>query len=89
MSLYQPPPQAHQLTSAVLRQIHSTHYADEASPHWDAEREYSAEQVALAARVLVRAVNALPEDQRPIGWDTDQPQPRASAMRTGGGPWSP
>ncbi|MFJ1993008.1 hypothetical protein [Streptomyces asiaticus] len=83
MSLYQPPPQAHQLTSAVLRQIHSTHYADESSPHWDAEREYSAEQVALAARALVRAVDALPEDQRPIGWNTDQPEADTTAPH----PW--
>jgi hypothetical protein len=69
VSLYQSPPQAHQLVSAVLRLVHSTHYADEASPHWDAEREYSTEQVALAARELVRAVDELPADQRPIGWD--------------------
>jgi hypothetical protein len=73
MSLYQSPPEIHQLVSGVLRLIHATHYADESSPHWDAEREYSAEQVALAARELVRAVDALPEDQRPIGWDTAQP----------------
>lgn len=76
MSLYQSPPQAHQLVSAVLRLVHSTHYADEASPHWAAEVEYSAEQVALAARALVRAVDALPEDQRPIGWDSESEQPR-------------
>ncbi|CAM5506684.1 hypothetical protein SANTM175S_07204 [Streptomyces antimycoticus] len=75
MSLYQPrQPHTHRLVSAVLRQIHSTHYADEASPHWDAEREYSAEQVALAARELVRAVDALPEDERPIGWGTNTPK---------------
>lgn len=73
MSLYPPPqPQTYQLLSAELRQIQATHYADESSPHWDAEREYSAEQVALAARALTRAVDALPEDQRPIGWDTGQ-----------------
>jgi hypothetical protein len=75
MSLYPPPQQpVQQLMSAVLRQIQANHYSDEASPHWDAEREYSAEQVALAARDLVRAVDALPEDQRPIGWDTEVPQ---------------
>lgn len=72
MSLYPPPqPQTYQLMAAVLRQIQANHYSDESSPHWDAEREYSAEQVALAARDLVRAVNALPADQRPIGWDTN------------------
>lgn len=75
MSLYPlPQPQTQQLVTAVLRQIQANHYADEASPHWDAEREYSAEQVALAARALVRAVDALPEYQRPIGWDTDPQQ---------------
>lgn len=71
MSLYpSPQPQTYRLMSAVLRQIQANHYSDEASPHWGAEREYSAEQVALAARALVRAVDALPENQRPIGWDT-------------------
>ena len=83
MSLYQSPPETAQLVSGVLRLIHADHYADESSPHWDADREYSAEQVALAARELVRAVDALPADQRPIEWDTDQPAaaPTAPADR--------
>ncbi|MFD8626661.1 hypothetical protein ACFV4E_22720 [Streptomyces hygroscopicus] len=71
MSLYQSPLEAHHLVSAVLRLIHATHYADESSPHWDAEREYSAEQVALAARALTRAVDAMPENEQPIGWRKD------------------
>lgn len=68
MSCYWPPaPHADHLVAAVLRQIHADHYADESSPHWDAERECSAEQVALAARELTRAAHAMPEAERPIG----------------------
>lgn len=73
MSSYWPPnPQFQDLIRAALRSIHADHYEDEHNPHLDAEREYSAEQLALAARELVRAVDALPADQQPIGW-TEQP----------------
>lgn len=57
------------LINAALRTIQADHYSREDDPHWDAEREYSAEQLALAARELVRAVDAKPENEQPIGWN--------------------
>lgn len=56
--------------AAALRSIAAHHcYADPSNPHADAEDECAGEQLALAARALVRAVEALPEYKRPIGWD--------------------
>lgn len=37
-------------------------------PNYDAEQEYAAELVALAARELVAATDRLPADQQPVGW---------------------
>jgi hypothetical protein len=54
---------------AALRAITAHHYFRDEDPHADAAAEYADEQLALAARDLVRAVEALPEDKRPIGWD--------------------
>lgn len=34
----------------------------------DAEREYADEMLALAARDLTDATNALPPDAQPVGW---------------------
>jgi hypothetical protein len=34
----------------------------------DAEREYADELLALAARALVRATDATPPDEQPVGW---------------------
>jgi hypothetical protein len=56
--------------AAALRSIAAHHYGRPEDPHADAEDEYASEQLALAARDLVRAVEAMPEDKRPIGWDT-------------------
>lgn len=58
----------HRLHAAVLRSITADHYAEE-GPHADAEAEYADEQVALAARDLAEAVEALPAGERPVGWD--------------------
>jgi hypothetical protein len=55
---------------AALRSITARHYADPAHQWAGAEAEYADELLALAARDLVRAVEALPEDKRPVGWDT-------------------
>lgn len=55
-----------QLIQAALRLI-TADYADEAADA-DAESEYADEQLALAAHALVTAVNAQPEDKRPVGW---------------------
>jgi hypothetical protein len=58
--------------AAALRSISTHHYARETDPHADAADEWAGEQLALAARDLVRAVEAMPPDQRPIGWDKDE-----------------
>jgi hypothetical protein len=60
-----------QVESVALRSIAANHYFRDEDPHADAEAEYAGEQLALAARELVRAVDALPEDKRPIGWDVE------------------
>lgn len=53
---------------AALRAITADRYASESDPHADAESEYADEHLALAARDLVNAVEALPDDKKPIGW---------------------
>lgn len=55
---------------AALNSVAAHHYFQDEDPHSDAAAEYADEQLALAARDLVRAVEALPEGERPIGWDT-------------------
>lgn len=63
---------------AALRSIAAHHcYAEPSNPHADAEDEYAADHLALAARDLVRAVEALPKDQRPVGWDRTFDLPKA------------
>lgn len=57
-----------ELIRAALRVIAADHYADDAAPHADAESEYAGERLALAARALVQAADALPADQQPVGW---------------------
>lgn len=42
--------------------------SDGDDPNYDAEQEYAAELVALAARELVAATDRLPADQQPVGW---------------------
>lgn len=63
------------LVRAALRVITADHYGDDASPYADADSEHASEKLALAARALVRAVDALPEADQPIGW----PAPTAEA----------
>ena len=60
-----------QVESAALRSIHASHYYRDENPHVDAE--HAAGQVALAARDLVRAVEALPVEKRPAGWGAEVP----------------
>lgn len=55
--------------SAALRSIAAHHYARDTDPHADAADQHASELLALAARDLVRAVEALPVEDRPIGWD--------------------
>ena len=69
MSVYYPPVEAHDnVVQAALSVIQTTHYSRAEDPHADAAAEYSQEQLALAARALVEAVDKLPADQQPIGW---------------------
>lgn len=56
------------LVRAALRSIAADHYGDEASPHADADATVAGEKLAHAARALVRAVDALPDEDQPIGW---------------------
>lgn len=70
MSVYHPPIEEHEnVIQAALRVISSTHYQRADNPHADAEQEYAEEQLALAARALVRAVDRKDADKQPIGWD--------------------
>lgn len=41
---------------------------DEAGAYYDADMGLAEERLALAARQLVDATNALPADQQPVGW---------------------
>jgi hypothetical protein len=56
----------------LIAAVHRLERAEDAEPHAnaDAEAEYAGELVALAARALVRQVEA--SDSRPVGWD-DEP----------------
>ncbi|WP_405137575.1 hypothetical protein [Nocardia sp. NBC_01388] len=40
--------------------------------HSAAQVEHTEELMCLAARRVARAVEALPEDKRPVGWDEDE-----------------
>lgn len=54
---------------AVLQAITADRYTPEGEPDADAVSEYADEVLMRAARDLVQAVNALPADARPVGWD--------------------
>lgn len=57
----------HELFRAVLRSA-ALDYADQGYPNFDAECQHVEEQLCLAARDLVKAVDARPEDEQPVGW---------------------
>lgn len=61
----------HNVRQAALNSIIANDYADPSDPHADASAEHADEGLALAARELVRAVEALPENERPVGWDAE------------------
>ena len=56
------------LDKAVLNSILAGEYGEESDPHYAAAAEHADEEVALAARDLVRAVDALPLAEQPVGW---------------------
>ena len=60
-----------ELERTALRSITAQHYYSDNNPHVDAESTYAGELLALAARNLVRVIEALPADARPIGWDVE------------------
>ncbi|MFI2620460.1 hypothetical protein [Streptomyces sp. NPDC018584] len=73
MSVYYPPVEQHErVITTALHAIESTHYARAENPHADAEAQHNEEQLALAARALVEAVDKLPADKQPIGWTKDR-----------------
>lgn len=59
-----------QVIKAVLRVLS----AEREDPHAHSgdEQDYAGELLALAARGLTRAVEALPADKRPVGWDREE-----------------
>lgn len=70
MSVYYPPVEEHEnVIRAALRVIGSTHYQRADDPHADAEAQYAEEQLALAARALVQAVDRKEANEQPIGWN--------------------
>lgn len=73
MSVYYPPVQEHEnVIRGALRVIEGTHYGRAEDPHADAEQQYGEEQLALAARALVEAVDRKPADEQPVGWSKDR-----------------
>lgn len=83
MSSFPVPTAQDKLIRAVLRSIFADHYPEESNPHADAESEYAAEQVAIAARDLTRAVDALDPDRQPIGWDNPAEPAKPATTWTG------
>ena len=67
------------LERAALRSVAAHHYFDDEDPNADAAAAYADEQLALAARDLACAVEALPASERPIGWDKDSFGPFSTA----------
>lgn len=57
------------LEEAVLLAILSRDYAEASAPHADAASKHADDTVAIRARDLVAAVQALPTPERPVGWD--------------------
>jgi hypothetical protein len=76
VTVYFPPADEHDtVIKAALRVIEADHYFRESDPHADAEQQYAAEQLALAARALAQAVDRKPADDQPIGWNVDATVP--------------
>lgn len=70
---------------AVLRAALSVLSNERTEPHanLDNDRDYAYEQLALAARALVRATDALPGGEQPIGWLTAAEQCDHALTRAG------
>lgn len=57
--------------AAALRSITAQHYSD-GERHAADESTYASELLALAARKLVRAVDRLPREHQPVGWNDEE-----------------
>lgn len=59
----------HQLEAAVLAALQTRHYGRESDPNLDAAMDHADDAIALTSRDLVRAIEVMPVEDRPIGWD--------------------
>lgn len=66
---YSYPAALHRVRRAALASVMATDYGRDVDPHADAHVEYADECLALAARDLVEAVEAMQADKWPVGWD--------------------
>lgn len=57
------------LIRAALGYVLAADYGDESSPHHGDSIQYNEDALALAARDLAEATEALPRADRPVGWN--------------------
>lgn len=58
-----------ELVLAALRYIAARDYGDEGHADYYADIEYAEDGLAVAARDLAEAVEALPREDQPVGWN--------------------
>jgi hypothetical protein len=58
----------HELLGDALRLLHTQDYADATLAHHADDLDYRRDELALRARELVKAVDALPSNEWPVGW---------------------
>lgn len=63
---------AHENVMRAALRVLSAERGREDDPHFAAELDYAEELLALAARELTRATDALPEDEQPVGWREEE-----------------
>ncbi len=59
--------------TAALRVLSAERALGSSNPDADAQHEYASEQLALAARALTHATNALSPERQPAGWRRTEP----------------
>lgn len=69
----------HKVRGATLWAILALDHARTEDPHADASSELADEQLALACRDVVRAINAGSKDEWPVGWDETASEAAATA----------
>jgi hypothetical protein len=60
----------HAVLTAAINSV-AAERADETNAYYAAHIEYTDGLLALAARDLVRSIDALPPSERPIGWGSE------------------